>query len=59
VNDPPIQFRDGHKGEDQRMAQKFGIVKFRNGMILEEERNNVRINNNVARAAGSDLLERS
>jgi len=39
------------------MADKIGVVKLREGMILEEEGYNIRVNDKTAHAAGSDLLD--
>jgi hypothetical protein len=39
------------------VAEEFGIVPFGDGMILEEEGNNVGVNNQATHAAGSDLLD--
>jgi hypothetical protein len=59
LNDPAIQLRHGHEGQDKRVTQQFRIVKLGDGMVLEQERNNVGVNNKAAHAAGSDLLELS
>ena len=55
--DPPsVQFSQSHKRNHEDSILKVRIVLEADWMVLEKERDNVRINENAAHAAGSGLL---
>ena len=53
---PSVQFSQGHEGDNQRPIGEVGVVLGAYRVVLENEGNDVRVNDDAAHAAGSSFL---